>query len=94
MWQQGCWQHFVGHDSQQVVGQEGSQVVGQDGWQETGPHGLPQDGWHGWHCSQTVTGLESETFSHAWPVDVWQSVSLPQNLGQLLAAWHTLPAEP
>jgi hypothetical protein len=45
-------------------------------------------------CSQMVTGLESETRSHAWPIDVRQSWSLPQNLGQLLAAWHTRPAEP
>jgi hypothetical protein len=45
-------------------------------------------------CSQMVTGLESDTFSHAWPIAVWQSWSLPQNFGQLLAAWHTLPAEP
>jgi hypothetical protein len=45
-------------------------------------------------CSQMVTGLESETRSHAWPVAVMQSWSLPQNLGQLLALWHTLPAEP
>jgi len=44
--------------------------------------------------SQIVTALESETFSHAWPIDVMQSWSLPQNLGQLLASWHTLPAEP
>jgi hypothetical protein len=38
-------------------------------------------------CSRLVT-------THAWPVAESQLVSAVQNCGQLLAAWHTFPAEP
>lgn len=44
-------------------------------------------------CSQTFTLLfDRLTGSHACPIEVWQSVSCAQNVGQLFAAWQTFPA--